>query len=113
MSDGLQAIHRFIYSIENKLITRAVYQLFMQKNPYWIMIGAVAGFFLGVLAIMLATADFSLYHALSQPADSAMLPPMSLRITIVILGMAAGSLAGLIATLILSKVSPEAELPVL
>ena len=84
----------------------------MQKSPYWIMIGAVAGFFLGVLAIMLATADFSIGHALSQPVDSAMLP-MPLRIMIIILGMAMGSLAGLVATLILSKVSPEAELPVL
>jgi hypothetical protein len=85
----------------------------MQKSPYLIMIGAVAGFFLGVLVIMLATADFSVYHALGQPADGTMLPPMPLRITIIILCMAVGSLIGLIATLVLSKVSPEAELPVL
>jgi len=40
------------------------------------MIGAVVGFFLGVLIIMFASADFSINSVFSQPVESASLPPM-------------------------------------
>lgn len=85
----------------------------MQNIPYWIMIGAVAGFFLGILVIMMAMADFSVDHVLSQPGDAASLPPMQLRILIIVLCMAFGMISGLLATLILLKVGPDVELPVL
>ncbi|HTY92139.1 MAG TPA: hypothetical protein VMC84_13265 [Methanocella sp.] len=85
----------------------------MQKNPYWMMLGSVAGFFIGVAAIMLATADYSIYNVFSQPPDSAALPSIQLRMLIIIVCMAAGMLAGLVATLVLSKVGPDTELPVL
>lgn len=85
----------------------------MQKGPYWMILGSVAGFFVGIVAIMLATANLSIYNLFSQPLDNAALPSMRLRVLIVIVCMAAGMLTGLMATLILSKVSPDTELPVL
>lgn len=77
------------------------------------MIGSVAGFFIGVAAIMLVTADFSINNVFSQPLDSAALPSMPLRILIVLICMAAGMLTGLVATLLVLKMSPDTELPVL
>jgi len=77
------------------------------------MIGAVVGFFLGVLVIMFASADFSINSVFSQPIESDSLPPMPLRIFVVVLCMAVGMISGFLATLIFSKVRPDAKLPVL
>ena len=84
----------------------------MSKAPYWAMIGAIAGFTLGVLFILVTATDFSLDKIADYPNDSASLPVMQLRIVLLVLCVVVGLVTGFLSSFIFSeKKSSSNEAP--
>jgi len=75
----------------------------MSKGPYWAMIGASAGFFLGILIIMLVAADFSLSNIARLSDDTSSFPPFQVRIIILIVCVIAGILIGFTSGFVVSE----------
>jgi hypothetical protein len=75
----------------------------MTKGPYWAMIGASVGFFVGILMIMLVAADFSLSNIAKISDDPSTLPAFQVRIVILIICVIAGILIGFTSGFVISE----------
>jgi hypothetical protein len=74
----------------------------MSKSPYWAMIGAVIGFFIGAILIMLFTADFSINNIVTFPGDGISHPAMQFRVIFLtictLMGILIGFSSGMVTT---------------